>query len=1130
MEITVGSHVWVEDQELAWVDGVVTSVNGNEAEVETINGNQVTTKLSKLYPKDMEAPDTGVDDMTKLSYLHEPAVLHNLATRYGIKEIYTYCGNILIAINPFQAISHLYDTELMDSYKGAQLGDRSPHVFAITDVAYRAMNNEGKSNSILVSGESGAGKTETTKMVMRYLAYLGGHAAAEARTVERKVLESNPVLEAFGNAKTVRNNNSSRFGKFVEIQFDACGQISGAAIRTYLLEKSRVCQISEPERNYHCFYLLCAAPPKEIEKYKLGDPKSFHYLNQSSCYELVGVDDSHDYLATKKAMDIVGISVEEQDAIFRIVAAILHLGNIAFALEGEDSSVLEDDKAKFHLQVTAELLMCDLEALETALCKRNMVTPEEVIKRSLDPLGAAISRDGLAKTIYARLFDWLVKKINVSIGQDPDSKCLIGVLDIYGFESFKTSSFEQFCINFTNEKLQQHFNQHVFKMEQSVYQEEEIDWSYIDFVDNQDVLDLIEKKPGGIISLLDETCMFPKSTHETFAQKLYQTFKDHKRFVKPKLARTEFTIVHYAGEVQYQCDQFLDKNKDYIVPEHQELLSTSKCSFIASLFPSLNAETPKSGKFSSIGSRFKLQLQQLMDILNSTEPHYIRCIKPNSDLRPEIFENVSVLQQLRSGGVLEAIRVKCEGYPTNRIFSEFLERFSILVPEVLKENVEENVACKSIMEKVGLSNYQIGKTKIFLRAGQMAELDGRKAKLLGESAKVIQKQVRSRIARKCYVRIQTASICIQTVLRGQLACESLKFRKRTAAAVKIQKSARRKSASRKYTNIKSSAIVVQTGIRAMVARNEFRSKMQNHSATIQAATEEEEKDSGKEEEDIGKEEKDNGKEEKDVGKEEKDVGKEEKDSGKEVEEPEDKEPEKQPTVEVQEKEELPDPPVAVLEQNKPDKTYVSPDKEQEVTEESNEPYHIVEEISSPIQDVLTAEELPSEVEQLKVLLIGEKKRADEYQKKHAEAQELSEQRRKKLEETEKKVHQLQESLNRLHQVQNQPLHPLLELITLIIRTTLMLHQLAQILHFQLQVVIQPTTLVPVLKLPRCMLKMLQPLKLQVLRTVIRRGHLMTTSDGSLCFCFILSIDDRYKHNFSRELQCRHAKHNPNSYT
>ncbi|TYK17992.1 myosin-9 isoform X2 [Cucumis melo var. makuwa] len=307
-------------------------------------------------------------------------------------------------------------------------------------------------------------------------------------------MQSNPVLEAFGNAKTVRNNNSSRFGKFVEIQFDKKGRISGAAIRTYLLERSRVCQISDPERNYHCFYLLCAAPPQERERYKLGNPKSFHYLNQSNCYELAGVNDAHDYLATKRAMDIVGIGEQEQDAIFRVVAAILHLGNIEFAKgEESDSSFVKDEESKFHLHMTAELLMCDPNALEDALCKRMMVTPEEVIKRSLDPHGATVSRDGLAKTIYSRLFDWLVDKINVSIGQDPCSKYLIGVLDIYGFESFQTNSFEQFCINYTNEKLQQHFNQHVFKMEQEEYVKEEIDWSYIEFVDNQDVLDLIEK-------------------------------------------------------------------------------------------------------------------------------------------------------------------------------------------------------------------------------------------------------------------------------------------------------------------------------------------------------------------------------------------------------------------------------------------------------------------------------------------------------------------------------------------------------------------------------------------------------------------------------------------------------------
>ncbi|MCH83731.1 DIL domain myosin family protein, partial [Trifolium medium] len=293
-------------------------------------------------------------------------------------------------------------------------------------------------------------------------------AATEGRTVEQQVLESNPVLEAFGNAKTVRNNNSRqvflayehRFGKFVEIQFDKSGRISGAAIRTYLLERSRVCQVNDPERNYHCFYLLCAAPQEEIEKYKLGHPKTFHYLNQSKCFELADISDAREYLATRRAMDIVGISAKEQEAIFRVVAAILHIGNIDFAKGKEvDSSVPKDDKSKFHLKTTAELLMCDVDALEDALCKRVMVTPEEIIKRSLDPQSAAVSRDGFAKTIYSRLFDWLVDKINNSIGQDANSKCLIGVLDIYGFESFKSNSFEQFCINFTNEKLQQHFNQ-----------------------------------------------------------------------------------------------------------------------------------------------------------------------------------------------------------------------------------------------------------------------------------------------------------------------------------------------------------------------------------------------------------------------------------------------------------------------------------------------------------------------------------------------------------------------------------------------------------------------------------------------------------------------------------------------
>ncbi|KAA3486140.1 myosin-17 [Gossypium australe] len=799
--------------------------------------------------------------MTKLSYLHEPGVLHNLAMRYELNEIYTYTGNILIAINPFQRLPHLYDTHMMEQYKGAGFGELSPHVFAVADVAYRAMINEGKSNSILVSGESGAGKTETTKMLMRYLAYLGGRSGVEGRTVEQQVLESNPVLEAFGNAKTVRNNNSSRFGKFVELQFDKNGRISGAAVRTYLLERSRVCQISNPERNYHCFYLLCAAPPEVREKFKLGDPKSFHYLNQSSCYALDGVDDAQEYLATIRAMDVVGISEEEQEAIFSVVAAILHLGNIDFSKGAEvDSSVIKDEKSRFHLNTTAELLQCDVKSLENALIKRVMVTPEEIITRALDPVAAVGSRDALAKTIYSRLFDWLVDKINISIGQDPNSKQLIGVLDIYGFESFKLNSFEQFCINFTNEKLQQHFNQHVFKMEQEEYTKEEINWSYIEFVDNQDVLDLIEKKPGGIIALLDEAwykklyavsvisystllllvdfiftasrSMFPRSTHETFAQKLFQTFKNNKRFIKPKLSRTSFTISHYAGEVTYLADLFLDKNKDYVVAEHQDLLTASKCSFVASLFPPPAEESSKSSKFSSIGSRFKLQLQSLMETLNSTEPHYIRCVKPNNVLKPAIFENANIIQQLRCGGVLEAIRISCAGYPTRRTFYEFIHRFGVLAPEILEGNHDDKVACQMILDKMGLKGYQIGKTKVFLRAGQMAELDARRAEVLGNAARTIQRLIRTYIARKEFMALRKSAIMLQSHWRGLLACKLYEQLRREAAALKIQKNFRRHIARESYLTVRLAAITLQTGLRAMTARNEFRFKKQTKAAII----------------------------------------------------------------------------------------------------------------------------------------------------------------------------------------------------------------------------------------------------------------------------------------------------------
>ncbi|KAG5112842.1 hypothetical protein JHK82_036111 [Glycine max] len=758
----IGSHVWVEDSQVAWIDGEVLEVKGEEIKVLCTSGKTVVVKASSVYHKDTEAPPCGVDDMTKLAYLHEPGVLDNLRSRYDINEIYTYTGNILIAVNPFIRLPHLYDSHMMAQYKGAGFGELSPHPFAVADAAYRLMINEGISQSILVSGESGAGKTESTKLLMRYLAYMGGRAnnASEGRSVEQKVLE-------------------------------------------------------------------------DIQKYKLGNPRAFHYLNQTNCFELEGVDELKEYQDTRRAMDVVGISSEEQEAIFRVVAAILHLGNIEFTKGQEiDSSVPKDEKSWFHLRTAAELFMCNAKALEDSLCKRVIVTRDETITKWLDPEAAALSRDALAKIVYTRLFDWLVDKINNSIGQDPDSKSLIGVLDIYGFESFKTNSFEQFCINLTNEKLQQHFNQHVFKMEQEEYKKEEIDWSYIEFVDNKDVLDLIEKKPGGIIALLDEACMFPRSTHETFAQKLYQTFKNHKRFSKPKLARSDFTICHYAGDVTYQTELFLDKNKDYVVAEHQELLYASKCPFVSGLFPPSPEESSKQSKFSSIGSRFKQQLQALLETLSATEPHYIRCVKPNNLLKPAIFENKNVLQQLRCGGVMEAIRISCAGYPTRKTFDEFADRFGLLAPEALDGSSDEVTACKRILEKVGLKGYQIGKTKVFLRAGQMADLDTRRSEVLGKSASIIQRKVRTYLARRSFVLIHLSAIQIQAACRGQLARQVYEGLQREASSVKIQRYLCMHVARKAYKELCSSAVSIQTGMRGMAARTELRFRKQTRAAIV----------------------------------------------------------------------------------------------------------------------------------------------------------------------------------------------------------------------------------------------------------------------------------------------------------
>ncbi|CAM0943743.1 unnamed protein product [Alopecurus aequalis] len=838
MSYRKGAKVWVEEKGEGWLEAEVVDAKDRAVVVLTSQRKKISVLPEKLLPRDTDEDLGGghVDDMTKLTYLNEPGVLYNLKRRYALNEIYTYTGSILIAVNPFTRLPHLYSEYMMEQYKGVRLGELSPHVFAVADASYRqcrAMVNDSRSQSILVSGESGAGKTETTKLIMRYLTYVGGRAVLDDRSVEQQVLESNPLLEAFGNAKTVRNDNSSRFGKFVEIQFDKTGRISGAAIRTYLLERSRVVQITDPERNFHCFYQLCASG-KDAELYKLGHASTFHYLNQSKTYELEGTNNEDEYWKTKRAMDIVGISRSDQDAIFRTLAAILHLGNIEFSPGKEtDSSKIKDSTSDFHLQMTATLLMCDPDLLVSALCSRSIHTNEGIIIKALDCAAAAANRDTLAKTVYARLFDWLVENINKSIGQDVNSKAQIGVLDIYGFESFKHNSFEQFCINFANEKLQQHFNEHVFKMEQEEYKSEKINWSYIEFIDNQDMLDLIEKKPIGIIALLDEACMFPKSTHVSFATKMFKNLSSHPRLEKTKFSETDFTISHYAGKVTYQTDSFLEKNRDYIVAEHCNLLSSSRCPLVSELFTSLPEESSRSSyKFSSVASRFKQQLQALMETLSSTEPHYVRCVKPNSVNRPQLFENQSVLHQLRCGGVLEAVRISLAGYPTRRTYAEFVDRFGVLVPDVMLGSYDEKALTEAVLEKMKLGNFQLGRTKVFLRAGQIAILDAHRAEVLDNAARLIQGRFRTFMARREFVKTKEASISIQAYCRGCFARKMYTIRRETASAIILQKYVRRMLLQRNYQEACSAALLIQSCIRGFIARRYFSAIREQKAALV----------------------------------------------------------------------------------------------------------------------------------------------------------------------------------------------------------------------------------------------------------------------------------------------------------
>ncbi|XP_024384280.1 myosin-1 isoform X2 [Physcomitrium patens] len=811
-------RIWCLTSDCMWIPGVIISVEDTEAVVRTSDRQEIRVSATKLLPANPAFLE-GVDDLIKLSYLNEPSVLHDLDYRYSKDQIYTKAGPVLIAVNPFKKIP-IYGEDIVQAYQKAAPASSQPHVYMVADSAFGAMMKEGINQSIIISGESGAGKTETAKIAMQYLAALGGGSG-----IEDEILQTNPILEAFGNAKTSRNDNSSRFGKLIDIHFGESGKICGANIQTYLLEKSRVVQQAEGERSYHVFYQLCAGADESLRvRLSLRPAKEYRYLNQSSCLSIDNVDDAKQFRHLRNAMSVVQICEEEQEQVFELLSAVLWLGNITFCVVEPDNHVVVKDKEA--VEMAATLLHCDAGKLVIALTTRRIRAGGDIIVQRLTLSQATDSRDALAKAIYSYLFDWLVQRVNKSleVGKTLTGRS-ISILDIYGFESFQRNSFEQLCINYANERLQQHFNRHLFKLEQEEYTSEDIDWTRIEFEDNQECLDLIEKRPVGLLSLLDEECMFPRATDVTLANKL----KDHlKRNASFKGERDKkFRIYHYAGEVLYETDGFLEKNRDLLHADLVEVLRSCDCTMTRQFLAGQGSQRSNGSEYQkqSVAAKFKGQLNKLMQRLEATEPHFIRCIKPNTQQLPNVIDQKLVLQQLRCCGVLEVVRISRSGYPTRHTHNDFANRYAFLLPRDVSEQEDVLSVCVAILEhfkKYFTSEmYQVGISKLFFRAGQIGMLEDVRVRTLHsiDRAQAVYKGYK---VRRAYKKTRKTIIFLQCLVRSAIARRRFEKIKQTHRAARIiQKQVRRWSARRAYQAKKKNVIMVQSVARMWLAKREF---------------------------------------------------------------------------------------------------------------------------------------------------------------------------------------------------------------------------------------------------------------------------------------------------------------------
>ncbi|XP_053304206.1 unconventional myosin-Vb isoform X2 [Spea bombifrons] len=853
------TRVWIPDQEEVWRSAEIIKdyKEGDKTlhlKLEDESVLEYPVGPSSNPMPHLRNPDilVGENDLTALSYLHEPAVLHNLKVRFlESNHIYTYCGIVLVAINPYEQMP-IYGEDVIYAYSGQNMGDMDPHIFAVAEEAYKQMARDEKNQSIIVSGESGAGKTVSAKYAMRYFATVGG--SASETNVEEKVLASSPIMEAIGNAKTTRNDNSSRFGKYIQIGFDKRYHIIGANMRTYLLEKSRVVFQAEDERNYHIFYQLCASSNlPEFSDLSLTQAEDFFYTCQGGETTIDGVDDADDFEKTRQAFTLLGVKESHQMSIFKIIASILHLGNVPIQSEreGESSSLPKGDE---HLNHFCTLLGLEHDQMEHWLCHRKLVTTSETYVKTMSAQQAVNAKNALAKHIYAQLFNWIVQHINKALHTTSKQHSFIGVLDIYGFETFEINSFEQFCINYANEKLQQQFNSHVFKLEQEEYMKEQIPWTLIDFYDNQPCIDLIEAKLG-ILDLLDEECKVPKGTDQNWAQKLYDRHTSCQHFKKPRMSNVSFIVVHFADQVEYQSDGFLEKNRDTVYEEQINILKASKYQLVADLFqddkdavpptpagkskvnvrpakPALKSANKEHKK--TVGHQFRNSLHLLMETLNATTPHYVRCIKPNDEKLSFSFDPKRAVQQLRACGVLETIRISAAGYPSRWTYHDFFNRYRVLMKKKDLAQNDKKLICKTLLENLvkDPDKFQFGRTKIFFRAGQVAYLEKLRADKFRAATIMIQKTVRGWLQRLKYQRMKKAAVTIQRYTRGHLARRLADNLRKTKAAVIFQKQYRMIRVYRGYQRIRRAAVTIQAFTRGMFDRRAYRELLLQHKATV----------------------------------------------------------------------------------------------------------------------------------------------------------------------------------------------------------------------------------------------------------------------------------------------------------